>query len=188
MKLQKAQKNQRLDSLWIKVFKYQIQSKTIWNSLTSSRLLRMVFSPSDSFEHQCQQSVLFVSYHNESERGTTLSEYESRLTSQQLQLQCGLLKERWRRGGWVCCNCLIWDKALIKHDPQSLIIQTASAAGLINGMDLDDTTLLCALINNSHAAWFANSFFYMKCCEMHPKFFNSASSLCFFLFFKTQAC
>lgn len=31
------------------------------------------------------------------------------------------------------------DKALIKRDPQSLIILTASAAVLINGLDVGDT-------------------------------------------------
>lgn len=41
------------------------------------------------------------------------------------------------------------DKALIKRDPQSLITQTA---GLINGLDLDDTDPLSAPINNWHAA------------------------------------
>lgn len=69
-------------------------------------------------------------YH-ESERGSTLCLYES------LQSE----ERRWRRGGG--------DKALIKRDPQSLIIQTASAAGLINGLDLDDSDPLSAPINNN---------------------------------------
>lgn len=91
--------------------------------------------------------------YNESERATILCEYESRLTS---PVTVTLWSSRGRRGGGgaLRCNRLSWDKALIKHDPQSFIIQTASAAGLINGMDLDDTTPLSALINNSHAALF----------------------------------
>ena len=42
-------------------------------------------------------------------------------------------------GGVECYNRLSRDKALIKRDPVSLIIQTARAARLINGMDLDNT-------------------------------------------------
>lgn len=42
------------------------------------------------------------------------------------------------------------DKALIKHDPQSLIILTASAAVLINGLDVGDTDPLSVPWSNPH--------------------------------------
>lgn len=42
------------------------------------------------------------------------------------------------------------DKALIKRDPQSLIILTASAAVLINGLDVGDTDPLSVPWSNPH--------------------------------------
>lgn len=50
---------------------------------------------------------------------------------------CSVHTSYYSRGeeGWE----RVRDKALIKLDPQSLIILTASAAGLINGLDVADT-------------------------------------------------
>lgn len=74
-------------------------------------------------------------------RKLSFSWQKSILKSQQLQKQPSPTEERLQ-------EVVHWDKDLIKHDPQSFIIHTASAAGLINAMDFHDTVPLSAPVNS----------------------------------------